>query len=110
MSGFVASILDEKRSREFLNDVLPFQHRISHFGMLNSLSQTLLRLTAPGVPDTYQGTELWDLSLVDPDNRRPVDYEMRTAALRDLKSRVEAMPEDRPALRGNWRRTRTMAG
>jgi (1->4)-alpha-D-glucan 1-alpha-D-glucosylmutase len=52
--------------------------------MFNSLSQTLLRATAPGVPDTYQGTELWDFSLVDPDNRRPVDYEYRTRAWAEL--------------------------
>ena len=49
--------------------------------MLNSLTQTLLKLTVPGVPDLYQGTELWDLSLVDPDNRRPVDWETRARAL-----------------------------
>ncbi len=53
-------------------------------GRVNSLSQTLLKLTAPGVPDLYQGTELWDLSLVDPDNRRPVDYAARTGCSRDL--------------------------
>ena len=58
---------------------------------LSSLSQTLIRLTAPGVPDTYQGTELWDLSLVDPDNRRPVDYDLR----RHLLDRVDgASPEE----------------
>ena len=50
-------------------------------GRVNSLSQTLLKLTAPGVPDVYQGTELWDLSLVDPDNRRPVDFAHRRALL-----------------------------
>jgi (1->4)-alpha-D-glucan 1-alpha-D-glucosylmutase len=53
-------------------------------GRVNSLAQTLLKLTAPGVPDTYQGTELWDLSLVDPDNRRPVDYETRARLLGQL--------------------------
>ena len=58
--------------------------------MLNSLAQTLIKLTAPGVPDIYQGTELWDLSLVDPDNRRPVDYAKRHAMLKDLKKRREA--------------------
>ena len=74
---FVACIVDEKLSRDFLEDFGPFRRRIAHYGLLNSLSQTLLRLAAPGVPDTYQGTELWDFSLVDPDNRRPVDYERR---------------------------------
>jgi (1->4)-alpha-D-glucan 1-alpha-D-glucosylmutase len=54
-------------------------------GRVNSLSQTLVKLTAPGVPDLYQGTELWDLSLVDPDNRRPVDYRTRIGLLKDLE-------------------------
>ncbi|HKH45764.1 MAG TPA: malto-oligosyltrehalose synthase [Thermoanaerobaculia bacterium] len=61
-------------------------------GRINSLALTLLRLTAPGIPDTYQGTELWDLSLVDPDNRRPVDYELRRRLLSDLKKEVS--PEE----------------
>ena len=56
------------------------------FGWINSLAQTLLKLTSPGIPDLYQGTELWDLSLVDPDNRRPVDYELRRRLLRVVKS------------------------
>ena len=70
----------------FLEDFVPFQREISRLGALNSLSQTLLKLTAPGVPDIYQGNELWDLSLVDPDNRRPVDYELRRSLLANLKS------------------------
>jgi (1->4)-alpha-D-glucan 1-alpha-D-glucosylmutase len=78
---FIAAILDETRGGEFLADLRPFRKRISHLGLLNSLAQTVLRLTAPGVPDTYQGQELWDFSLVDPDNRRPVDYAKRTEML-----------------------------
>ena len=70
---------------DFRREFEPFQKRVSHFGLLNSLSQTLVRLTAPGVPDTYQGTELWDFSLVDPDNRRPVDYPARRKLLADVK-------------------------
>lgn len=62
-------------------DVAGFVERIALAGASNSLVQTLLRLTAPGVPDTYQGTEFWDFSLVDPDNRRPVDYRARASAL-----------------------------
>lgn len=81
---FVARILDEKLSKDFLSDLRTFQRRISHFGLLNSLSQTLLKIVSPGVPDTYQGTELWDFSLVDPDNRRPVDYARRRSLLREL--------------------------
>ncbi|WP_309394051.1 malto-oligosyltrehalose synthase [Chelatococcus sambhunathii] len=63
------------------SDVAAFAGRIAPAGAANGLVQTLLRLTVPGVPDSYQGTEFWDLSLVDPDNRRPVDYDARRAAL-----------------------------
>ncbi|GEO04808.1 hypothetical protein AAE02nite_24720 [Adhaeribacter aerolatus] len=62
----------------------PFYRKVADFGIVNSLSQVLLKFTCPGVPDTYQGTELWDLSLVDPDNRRPVDYEKRNNYLEEL--------------------------
>jgi (1->4)-alpha-D-glucan 1-alpha-D-glucosylmutase len=88
VKDFVAAIL--KPGSEFLADFIPFQANVSHWGMLNSLSQTLIRLTAPGVPDTYQGTELWDFSLVDPDNRRPVDYELRRRMLLELKGDFES--------------------
>lgn len=83
---FVARILDEETNRGFLEDFQGLQRQVSHYGLFNSLSQTLLRLTAPGVPDTYQGTELWDFSLVDPDNRRPVDYAVRREMLRRLRA------------------------
>jgi (1->4)-alpha-D-glucan 1-alpha-D-glucosylmutase len=86
---FAAALLDPKKSAPFLDDFARFQKRISHLGQLNSLSQTLLRITSPGAPDTYQGTELWDLSLVDPDNRRPVDYGRRRQLLEDLKVQME---------------------
>ena len=62
-----------------------FVGRVLEAGRINSLAQTLLKFTAPGVPDTYQGSELWDLSLVDPDNRRPVDYELRRGMLSELQ-------------------------
>jgi (1->4)-alpha-D-glucan 1-alpha-D-glucosylmutase len=84
--AFVERILDATVNREFLDDFSDFQRRISHYGLYYSLAQTLLKLTAPGVPDTYQGTELWDFSLVDPDNRRPVDYEHRMRILEELQS------------------------
>jgi (1->4)-alpha-D-glucan 1-alpha-D-glucosylmutase len=71
-------------SQEFRDDFIPFQRKISHFGMLNSLSQTLVKLTVPGVPDTYQGNELWEFNLVDPDNRRAIDYELRRRVLADF--------------------------
>jgi (1->4)-alpha-D-glucan 1-alpha-D-glucosylmutase len=88
MQQFVARILDPEQAGLFLKDFRAFQQRISHYGMFNALAQTLLKITAPGVPDTYQGTELWDFSLVDPDNRRPVDYERRRRLLEELQGRV----------------------
>jgi (1->4)-alpha-D-glucan 1-alpha-D-glucosylmutase len=81
---FVAAILDPARSGPFLADFTRFQKTIARPGALNSLGQALLKLTVPGVPDTYQGNELWDLSLVDPDNRRPVDYRHRQRSLAGL--------------------------
>ncbi len=82
---FVAAVV---MTPEFLRAFLPFENRVSQLGLFTSLSQTLLRLAAPGAPDTYQGTELWDFSLVDPDNRRPVDYGHRQAMLAQLQEKV----------------------
>ena len=87
---FVRLILDEELNGPFLNDFRSFQRRVSHLGLFNSLSQTLLKLASPGVPDTYQGSDLWDFRLVDPDNRRPVDYPKRAEMLRQLQSAVAA--------------------
>jgi (1->4)-alpha-D-glucan 1-alpha-D-glucosylmutase len=81
---FVRAILDGRRPNLFLPSFEPFQMRIAELGIYNSLAQLLIKITAPGVPDFYQGTEFWDLSLVDPDNRRPVDYPKRRAAMADL--------------------------
>ena len=81
---FVRSTLEPRDNNLFLSDFLDFTRGVARFGLLNSLSQTLCKLTAPGVPDTYQGNELWDFSLVDPDNRRPVDYASREALLAAL--------------------------
>ena len=71
----------------FLEDIASLRDLVAHVGAFNALSQQLLKLTAPGVPDLYQGTELWDQSLVDPDNRRPVNYAAREEHLRSLHSR-----------------------
>ncbi|MDQ1285922.1 MAG: (1-_4)-alpha-D-glucan 1-alpha-D-glucosylmutase, partial [Thermodesulfobacteriota bacterium] len=79
--SFTEKILACSSGNAFLKDLIPFTKKVAHFGMLNSLSQTLIKITSPGVPDFYQGTELWDLSLVDPDNRRPVDFEKRRSML-----------------------------
>jgi (1->4)-alpha-D-glucan 1-alpha-D-glucosylmutase len=76
---FLVGTLDPSRS--VLSEIIAFANRLDLPGAVNGLSQTLLRLTAPGVPDMYQGTEFWDQTLVDPDNRRPVDYAARIAAL-----------------------------
>jgi (1->4)-alpha-D-glucan 1-alpha-D-glucosylmutase len=86
MLGFVRDALDTSRANAFLGAFLPFQERIARLGMHNSLVQTALKLTLPGIPDIYQGAELWDLSLVDPDNRRPVDYRARIELLTQVSA------------------------
>ncbi|MBD2250155.1 malto-oligosyltrehalose synthase [Nostoc parmelioides] len=84
-TSFIQKVLDPNLSRQFLQTFRPFQEKIAEYGIFNSLSQTLLKIAAPGVPDFYQGTELWDLSLVDPDNRRPVDFESRRGYLNTIQ-------------------------
>jgi (1->4)-alpha-D-glucan 1-alpha-D-glucosylmutase len=84
LAAFVADILGDEA---FLDDFLPLQQVVSRLGMVNALAQTLVKLTAPGVPDVYQGQEAWDFSLVDPDNRRPVDYGLRRRLLDSLQAR-----------------------
>ncbi|HEX3816655.1 MAG TPA: malto-oligosyltrehalose synthase, partial [Chthoniobacterales bacterium] len=77
VAEFVAHVLDPSPKNRFLKSFLPVAEEAARIGAMNSLSQTLLKLTSPGVPDIYQGSETWDFSLVDPDNRRPVDYAWR---------------------------------
>jgi len=84
MRDFVAKILDPSPRNKFLPIFLPVAQEIARLGAINSLTQTLLKLTSPGVPDIYQGTEIWDYSLVDPDNRRAVDYNRRRDMLEGL--------------------------
>src|SRR5438477_4614885 len=84
MQEFVAKILDCSARNKFLLIFLPVAKDIARLGAINSLTQTLLKLTSPGVPDIYQGDEIWDYSLVDPDNRRPVDYNRRREMLAAL--------------------------
>ena len=79
--AFLAGLLDPDRTVDMAGELAAFAGRITPAGIVNSLSQTLLRMTCPGVPDLYQGTEYWDFSLVDPDNRRPVDFAARKASL-----------------------------
>jgi (1->4)-alpha-D-glucan 1-alpha-D-glucosylmutase len=89
LKGFIQDILED---RDFVADLEGFVAPLVEPGRISSLAQTLLKLAAPGVPDFYQGTELWDLSLVDPDNRRPVDYELRRRLLDELGK--EMKPEE----------------
>lgn len=88
-TSFVEDILNPSVKNQFLKDFLSFQRKVVHYGILNSLSQTIIKITSPGTPDFYQGTEIWDLNLVDPDNRRPVNFEKRKRMLQDIKSKVE---------------------
>ncbi|MEB3227997.1 MAG: malto-oligosyltrehalose synthase [Synechocystis sp.] len=85
-SQFVDRILDPSPQNLFLPQFQDFWTAIADYGIYNSLSQTLLKIAAPGVPDFYQGTDLWDFSLVDPDNRRPVDYHQRQQSLQHLQA------------------------
>jgi (1->4)-alpha-D-glucan 1-alpha-D-glucosylmutase len=84
--SFVEATLTGATARRFLASFLPFQRRVAWFGMMNSLAQLVLRIGSPGVPDIYQGSELWNLSLVDPDNRQPVDFGLRQRLLADVAS------------------------
>ena len=84
VTEFVGKVLDPVASAEFLADLGDFAASVARAGAVNGLAQTVVRCLAPGVPDTYQGTEFWDLSLVDPDNRRPVDYGLREQTLAEL--------------------------
>jgi (1->4)-alpha-D-glucan 1-alpha-D-glucosylmutase len=95
MLGLVRAALDTRGPNALLDSFLPFQERIAKLGVSNSLVQTALKLTLPGMPDIYQGAELWDLSLVDPDNRRPVDYATR--------ERLLAESQAMPGMLENWR-------
>ncbi|MDF5727714.1 MAG: malto-oligosyltrehalose synthase [Rhizonema sp. PD38] len=86
---FVSAVLEPGDNNVFLNEFIAFQKRVAEYGIFNSLSQTLLKIASPGIPDFYQGTELWDFSLVDPDNRRPVDYDIRQSHLQEIKARIQ---------------------
>jgi len=86
MLGFVRDALDISRPNAFLGAFLSFQERVARLGVHNSLVQITLKLTLPGMPDFYQGAELWDLSLVDPDNRRQVDYAKRIQLLEKVSA------------------------
>lgn len=88
---FMKKILEDGSS--FLKEFRPFLGKVISYGIINSLSQLMLKAASPGIPDFYQGTELWDLSLVDPDNRRPVDYDLRKQMLTGLIAGEKENPE-----------------
>lgn len=95
MSSFIDAILFDSNRNAFLLDFHQFASQVSACGIWNSLSQTVLKLTCPGVPDTYQGSETWDFSLVDPDNRRPIDFDVHREMLADIHSHVDGSVADR---------------
>ena len=90
--SFIDAILESSDANSFLSDCFPFARRVARLATLNSLSQTLIKIASPGIPDFFQGTELWELSFVDPDNRRPVDFRLRRELLEELKRRESADP------------------
>ena len=92
--SFVEAVLDRTESNAFLDDFLPFQARMAQYGIYNSLSQVVFKIAAPGVPDFYQGTELWDWSLVDPDNRRLIDFTVRKTMLSELRKAMSEAGQD----------------
>ena len=96
MHEFVAKILDPSPKNKFLPQFIPVAEEVARLGAINSLTQTVLKFTSPGVPDIYQGNEIWNYSLVDPDNRRPVDYDLRRKLLCGLKNATAR------ELLGNW--------
>ncbi len=96
MRDFVAKILDSSPRNKFLPAFLPVAQEIARLGAINSLTQTALKLISPGVPDIYQGNEIWNYSLVDPDNRRPINYQRRREMLAALPA---ATPDE---LMRNW--------
>jgi (1->4)-alpha-D-glucan 1-alpha-D-glucosylmutase len=90
--SFLDAILDRSANKAFLEQFAPFQSKVARNGLFNSLSQTLLKIAAPGLPDFYQGTEVWNFSLADPDNRRPVDYERLQTTLGQLHAAESVSP------------------
>ncbi|MGE4063532.1 MAG: malto-oligosyltrehalose synthase [Rhodospirillaceae bacterium] len=98
LTAFIADALDPNQGGGFRDVFLPFVAEVARAGAQNTLVQTVLKLTLPGVPDIYQGCELWDLSMVDPDNRRPVDFAARLELLKD----IEAHPRPLGDYLGSW--------
>lgn len=96
MSGFVQALLAPGEKNMFLADFVPLVQSIAHHGLINALAQTLIKITSPGVPDIYQGCELWQFNLVDPDNRRQIDFTQRRTLLAETRALIDAPPEQWP--------------
>jgi (1->4)-alpha-D-glucan 1-alpha-D-glucosylmutase len=90
LGSFVGAILDPANNEVFMSDFIPFQKKVSFYGAINSLSKVLLKITSPGVPDFYQGMERWNFSMVDPDNRRPVDWVKNEGYLDEIQRLEQA--------------------
>jgi (1->4)-alpha-D-glucan 1-alpha-D-glucosylmutase len=97
LTAYIDACLDPARSRRFLDDLAQFVGRVAHAGWWNALARQTLHFTAPGAPDLYQGDDLWNFALVDPDNRRPVQYDERIRALDDIQGRYASL-SDRESL------------
>ena len=97
LTTFIERVLDGREAAKFLPGFQPFQERIARTGLVNSLAQVVLKIASPGVPDFYQGSELWDFNLVDPDNRRPVDFDTRRASLERVDALLAAPAAERGA-------------
>jgi len=102
LKKFSAAILKPAKNNAFLRDFIPFQQSIAYSGMVNGLSQTLLKIISPGIPDFYQGSELWDLRLVDPENRQPVDFALRTSILDALRQQTKPKVAFAAGLAQHW--------
>ena len=97
LEEFITALLAPTEKNPFLADFIPVATRLARHGYYNGLGQALIKLTAPGVPDIYQGCELWQFNLVDPDNRRPVDVARRRELLRQLSEEFATPEETWPA-------------
>ncbi len=102
VKDFVIRILARSRSNHFLADFLDFQREIAFYGAVNSLSQVVLKIISPGVPDFYQGSELWNFAMVDPDNRRPVNFESRTGLLERMTGLQTPAREEAAVWLNQW--------
>jgi (1->4)-alpha-D-glucan 1-alpha-D-glucosylmutase len=102
VKGFVKDLLSLPEKHAFWKKFLPFARRCAQIGLHNSLAQLAAKIASPGVPDIYQGCEMWDLSLVDPDNRRPVDYDLRRRYLRELAEDRRPRPQLARELYERW--------